>query len=760
MTNPLIAGLTFDGMSGSLGSVLLWSIATAAGAAFLVFTYWGIFQRSERSQAWVLFALRASGLLVLWLTLAKPAWLSHRSIEEPAHVAVILDDSASMSLSDSGKSSRYQQARQSYERLKHALENRGVKKLTSVDLFDILGNPLGDGPKTEPIAERTHLAAAISTVFSRAKAKPLAGIILISDGADNSGRVDLGGMSDLRQRDAQIGVYAIGFPKPDDPSVLDFAIGKLSAPERAMVNNKIAIEVPVTKSGGPEAKAIVSIKLGGETIAAKKVSFAHGKGQQLVSLDYTPSLPGSFQYVAVISTSQQESILTNNSANFPLQVDAEPIKVFYLEGSLRWEFRYLKDRLEQDPDVNLQTVIRRLNPDRAIGRPAKELLSAEGLKNIDVLILGDIEGKFFTDSEYESILAWLDQKNHSLLVLGGYQSFGAGGWRNTPLAKALPVIFAETEPFQREGPFVPRLTDEGKRHPSFQFSTGIQDMNLWNETARLDGLCLVQRAKPSATVLAVHPELKIDNEPAVVACWQNYGGGKSMVLTVDTTWQWSRIAKLVGKEDTIHRRFWSQTIRWLAGRGNEDRRPLLNVSTARTGYEPGQPVEIKVNRYSRPDIDFTNAEWSVEVRTADGQALCDANGKPVAPRLQANPTAPEEFTASLTAPASGRYQIDVRLLKEGKLLANQSTEFMVQGSSLEMADPIPKPELLKSIASATGGIYIDVGQEDRLIDQLPSKGWRREWDDRREFWNSPMLFVLFLVLVSAEWFIRRRNHLV
>jgi hypothetical protein len=212
------------------------------------------------------------------------------------------------------------------------------------------------------------------------------------------------------------------------------------------------------------------------------------------------------------------------------------------------------------------------------------------------------------------------------------------------------------------------------------------------------------------------------------------------------------VAVEVTRRDCLPHRFWSQTIRWLAGRGIDDRRPLLTVGTAKTGYEPGQLVEIKVNRHSRPDIDFTNSEWALDVTGPDG--------KPISPPLQANPTAPDEFTASLTAPASGKYDVAVRLSKEGKLLANQATEFLVQGTSLEMADPVPKPELLKSIASATGGVAVEIGQEDRLIDQLPSKGWRREWEDRREFWNSPVLFVLFLAFVSAEWFIRRRNQMV
>jgi uncharacterized membrane protein len=756
--NPVIAALSFDGIGTSPVSVTLWIAGIVFAAAFLVWTYWGIFRRSERNLAWGLFALRAGGLLLLALTLAKPSWVSRRSAEEPARVAVILDDSASMSLSDSGGPTRYEQAKQALDRLRAALENRHGKKV-AVDVYDILGNELPSGPKPEAAAEQTNLAAAVATTFGRAKGRPLAGIVLISDGADNRGRVNLGGLGDLRQRDAQVGVFAAGFPKPDDPSVLDFAVGKPNAPEEARVNNTVAVEVPVTKAGGPAAEATVALKLGGETLLTKKVSFPKGPGRQTVRLDYTPANLGSFHYTVAVATDLQESVLTNNAEAFDMAVFGEPIKVFYLEGAMRWEYRYLKERLEQDPDVNLRTVLRRLSPDRPAAKPGKELLSAETLKDVDVLILGDIEGKFLSASEYAAILAWLDGKNHALLVLGGYTSFGPEGWAETPLAKALPVVFAASEPYQKEGAFVPLLTDEGKRHPAFQFAAGPAAADLWTESAKLDGLCLVQRAKPGASVLAVHPELKINGEPAVVACWQNYGAGKTMVLTADTTWHWSRIAKLIGKEDTVYRRFWGQTVRWLAGRGTDDRRPLLKVSTDRTGYAPGQTVEIRVTRLPRPDLDLTGVEWSAELRSG-GTALTDANGKQLALPLKASLTAPDEFTATVNAPPGGRYEVAVKLTKDGKPLANQSAEFLVQGTSLELADPTPRPENLRAIAAATGGVAVEVGQEERLAEQLPVKPRYREWDDRREFWNSPALFVLFLVLVSAEWFIRRRNQMV
>src|SRR5262249_43885829 len=151
--------------------------------------------------------------------------------------------------------------------------------------------------------------------------------------------------------------------------------------------------------------------------------------------------------------------------------------------------------------------------------------------------------------------------NHSLLVLGGYHSFGSRGLRTTPLAAALPVVFSSEENPQSEKPFKFQLTDKGQGHPIFTVSVDrVRNTALWNEAPPLDGMSLVQRAKPGADVLAVNPQVQIEGQPAVVLAVQRAGGGgQVMVMAADTTWNWSRLPRIVGQPDNLYGRFWSQT---------------------------------------------------------------------------------------------------------------------------------------------------------------------------------------------------------
>ena len=101
----LVDGLHFEGVSPSWW--WLWPLLMVAGAAVLFWTYHGIFQRSERRLTWCLLALRGLGLLLLVLILSKPVWTRESEEVDPGHVAIVVDNSRSMSLPDSSGATRW-----------------------------------------------------------------------------------------------------------------------------------------------------------------------------------------------------------------------------------------------------------------------------------------------------------------------------------------------------------------------------------------------------------------------------------------------------------------------------------------------------------------------------------------------------------------------------------------------------------------------------------------------------------------------------
>ena len=724
----------------------LWLIGIGLGALLFSQTYRGIFLRTERRLTWWLMGLRGIGLVALLLALARPTWIRETQHVDPGRVAVILDDSLSMSLADPSGQSRYALGVKAVTELTNAINRPSAGPRIEVDLFDINGSPVAGAPPAEPRAERTDLVRAVSQTTSRLRSKALVGLVLVTDGVDNTGRGDL-----LALADTPAPVYAVGFREDTAAAQLDLSIENVQAPKRVILNNDVKVDIQIAKRAGPAVDATVAIKRGRDEVARQGISLREGAARERISLTFAPAEAGSFVYTASVETPVGEQLLANNAGHFPLQVEAEPIRVFYVEGFLRHEYKFLKNRLEDDPDVGLVSVVRRGKPESLQAGAGGQLITTARLDNLDIMILGDMEADYLAESEYKAIVDWVDQ-GHALLVLGGYRSFGLGGFQATPLADVLPVVFRASEPFQSEGPFVPRLTEAGLRHPIFEVTGDrVKDEAMWNASPPLLGCGLVARAKQGAEVLAVNPVAGADDGPAPIVVIQRYGAGTVMLLAVDTTWRWSRLTRVLNQSDTLFGRFWGQTVRWLSGRDEEAERPLIAVSTDQPDYEVGKPVTIRVSRLPQPGGDAVSGEVSVE--------LLNEAGDSVPLETAASTLEPDTFTGVYYPSAGGRYEAAAALIVDGQPIANQSTEFLVHGPDLELADTRTNRPQLQAIANATGGVYVDVEEAASLAGRIERRERRTPLIERNEFWNSPILFLVFLAAITAEWVVRRRNHL-
>lgn len=772
-----LARLTLD----NADPAWFWLAVVAASIVILVTTYRGIYRRSGRRLTWGLFALRLAGVLALFVALLKPSWTTILSRTDRPRVAVVLDDSQSMSLphrvGDGGEfTSRYQVAR---AWLTDSAAGKSLREKFDVSCFGVDGRELKlDDLPAEPSSEQTDLLRGMRAAAGRLRGQAAAGVIVISDGRDTTGRDDY-----LAGQEFLLPTYAIGFkqPAPGKGAPYDLAVASIDAPQRTLVHNAVQIKALVSKDGGDAADVPIQIERAGKPLLTHRVTLPVGAIQQVVTLSYTPTEPGDFVLAVHAVEQARERTTANNTRMFKLRVDADPIRVLYIEGYLRPEYTFLRDRLGNDPDIDLATLVRSANPDQMSASGLSnviaggELINEGRLKKIDVVILGDFEASMLGDSAYAELKKWIEGGG-ALMVLGGYHTLGDDGLARTPLADVLPVELAAGPLAQVEESFALKLTEDGKRFPAMFVTGEASDAQRWENLPQLKGLVMVKKAKPGATVLArailsrassedarlVEPRL----EGPVVLAWQRFGKGPVIVLTADTTWRWSRIARLAGKPDTMYARFWSQMVRWLAGRDvNKDLTPLA-VSTDSAVYDRGKRVTVRVKRNPAAMVPAADGRaapttLALNVRSPDGRTT------PLVP----NPSAdPDTWTATYFPDRGGRFEVDAKLVAASSSAAeqlpecaNQTAEFLVHGSGLELDDPSTNPALLEKIARPTGGYYTDIDDQEgltKLVEGLPSAE-RVTYDTRKAtVWNSPAVLVIFLGCVSAEWIIRRRNHLV
>ncbi len=743
-----------------------WGLVILGSLAVLALTYRDIYRRSRRRLTWTLFVVRALGLLVLLAALVRPAWRHVAEKIERPQVAVILDDSQSMSLAPSAAgeqhATRYRQARWWIE---ESPPGATLRKTFDVRFFNVAGRELdtADLPD-EPNAEQTDLVRAMRSVAGRLRGRNASGVILVSDGQDTTGR---GGYTVLQEY--PLPVFTLGFrpARGDAGAPVDLAVASVDAPARTLVHNEVRANVLIRKDGGGALDVPVYVERAGTPLATERASLAAGRVEKLVTLTFTPAEPGDFVMTVRVGAARNETTTVNNTGMFKLRVDAEPIRVLYIEGVLRAESKFLRRRLADDPDVDLITFARAANPDQASVSgvlAGAELATPQRLKKIDVVLLGDFESGMLDRRAYAALRDWVEAGG-GLMILGGYKNLSEEGLVRTALADLLPVEPAGGVA-QIDQPFRFAPTADGRRHPALTVTGDMtRDAALWQSLPELQGIVATGRAKPAATVLARHPQVNVSDpgqEGYVVLATQPFGKGTVTVLTADTTWRWSRLVRLTGRPDTLYVRFWSQMVRWLAHRDVASGRTALMVSTETASYQRGERVTVTVRRNPAvvlPGEEGTKTSLALGVTTPDGR---QTPLEPVADLADAN-----RWTATYFPDRGGRFTVDARLLRaadEGAAdAANQQTEFLVEGSKIELENPTPNVAVMGRIARLTGGVYAnldDAKATEDLVASLPSAPRVVRQERTTHMWNSPILFVIFLALVCAEWIVRRRNHLV
>ncbi|HEX4141970.1 MAG TPA: glutamine amidotransferase [Pirellulales bacterium] len=738
-----------------------WLLVLVGALALLVSTYAGMYRRSGRRLAWWLMGLRLAGVGMLLLAILKPVWSHQLRRETRPMLAVVVDNSESMSLpaadSDGRALARYQRAR---DWLDQAPVARQLARDFDVKWFGIDGRPLDKLPD-EPQVEQTDLTDALERVAARVRGQGPRAVVLISDGQDTTTRA-----SSMTLDEYPLPVFALGFGQHgNQENAFDVVLVSATAPERVRVHNSVAVQLLVKKDGGPALTVPLLVERGSDVLHRETIELPAGNAHLPLTVNFTPDEVGDFVLSARLEALADERTAANNAQAFRLRVEAEPIRVLLVEGTLRIEFTFLRDHLEQDPDVDLATLVRAASPAGASATAALlggELITAERLKKIDVVLLGDFEARMLEDDSYRALHDWVDAGG-GLMVLGGYENLSPSGFWQTPLAELLPVEPAGVAR-QIDRPFQFSLTPEGFAHPAMTLSgNSTEDAALWQALPPLAGVVGVGKAKPGAVVLARDTDTgnsagRDSAEGEIVLAAQSFGKGRVGLLAADTTWRWSRLVRLAGRSDAMYVRFWSQWVRWLAGRDVRSQAAPLAVTTDKPGYRRGEKVKVTIHRNPVALVPGASAgatALKLSVRTPDSAPV---ELKPVAVSAD-----PDTWTAEYFPERGGRFQIDAALTGAGasETVANAAADFYVRGSDLELDNPSTDSAILASIARRTGGMYADIDDtagQARWLEALPTSQ-RVNYEVRTDrLWNHPLLLLGFVGLLTGEWFLRRRHH--
>jgi uncharacterized membrane protein len=706
--------------------------------------------------------VRALAALAALFLVLEPAVQLLQTARVKNRLAVLVDRSRSMGFPiEPGGEARTAAAARFLAESRAALERAGGDLAVEAYGFDRDAWPadLSALQKGEPASGgHTDLLRALETVAggSGAQGRRLAGVLLVSDGADNGALAEglaSQGRTALRALGVPVNTVAVGHEAPRD-----LAVERVAVDDFAFVRNTLTVEATLRARGFGREDVKVVLRREGAVVAQADVRLEPGKELYTVPLSFAPDTTGTFVLTVATPVLPGEAVAENNSRSFVLRVIRDRVRVLLVAGRPSWDERFLRGILKDDPNVDLVSFfILRTAGDTPgpqdqlslIPFPVGEILG-EQLRTFDAVLFVNFAYQPYRSLDIERYLPNLRdyvRGGGAFAMVGGDQSFSEGRYAATPIAEVLAVDPAEGLGSTAE-PFRPRLTPEGRRHPVTSLVPGEgPNEAAWSALPPLPGLnrTVPLDAGSGARVLLEAPSVLVGGRPAPVVAVREVGAGRTLAVTTDGSWNWGFLAAEDGLGNRAHQRFWSQALRWLV---RDPELTPLQVQPERPAVEPGEPLGLSVSLRGTDYAPAPGARVSAELVSADGKPVARAEGS-----TGADGTVHLEFPPA----PPGAYRVVASAERPGAPAEKASAALAVRSSGAEDADVAPRPQLLREIAEATGGSFSSLprgGLPDlRLADpEVVEVGRRKDvpiWD---RWWSLAVL----ATALAGEWSLRRR----
>lgn len=728
-------------LSQPLPPVLFFAIlAIGLALAFVNFLPWVSMRLSVR--IWTCL-LRLAMLAVLLAVLGGLEWKVQLEMNERPRWTVLLDDSGSMATTDAGGQTRYTAALADLDRIRGKVGDRVDLTVQTFGGSAELGLEPGQGPTLfQDVIARAAL--------SRGQVERL---ILLTDGRDSERR-DLERLGDdLQARGIRVAVRLFGSTTPPAD------VGIAAEPDRNVL--RLGEELVVRGSvRGPRATGdeSVTLKEDGKPIKTFQVQ---SKNDGRFEVRHRPKQKGAHIYSLELPAA--DAVAANNSTRFTVNVVEEKINVLLLEGFPRFEFKFVKLVLEVDPLVNLVSVAHIPGGGVHVQGTPLHRNAEEGLINspaelfkYDVVILRDVPRSYFraggdtTESRLLNLVQFVTKRGGGLVVLGGQDVYRAGGYQDSHLAPILPFDLSNriSNQDQFDGLFYVQVPQQAYDHPILQLlPNAAENRERLGSLRQLDGSNNVGGLKPLATPLLTRMvqvkgkgDTLVEKEAPILA-YMAVGEGKVLAAAVDTLWRWQLQPDF---DDPPLAMLLANTVRYLAPPpGRKPGQP--NITLSDPSPQVGQDVELATDLRDANYDPITSADLVVTVRKPDSSSYR------MYPRDL--PEEPGHYAYRVHLDQPGPYLVTARY---GKF---ESTRELVAGAAAgEFADLSADREGMERMTKAAGGELV-TGELDGWLNRLDLQPTRKPAERDLEVWNSPLVLLLFLGLISADCYVRKRQGL-
>ena len=644
----------------------------------------------------------------------------------------------------------------------------------------------------------SRLGTAVRQVIDQYRGMNLAGVVMFTDGVTTRDET----IGQVAEYAAQKAVPLLFVGVGDDHEIRDLRLHDLQCEDSVYVNDRVIFEARLTGQGYKDLNVPVVLKVKEKNGKERELERTHvkidpsGKAVKLRLAHEVKEVGRKTFVIEVVAPKAEGEEKAPVSSNLRLErtidvLETKLIRVLYVEGQPRYEFRFLKFFLEREAadakknkSIELSVVLQ--DADRDFFQTDRTTLRSfpstqAELAKYDVIVIGDVNPQKFGDKDMKNIVTFVsgvDEKGKAterggggLLMIAG-PLFAPHAYKNTPLAAVLPI-----EPLTDKAPVGKadhleklklELTPMGRQNPIFRFvADEAGNQAIWQRLAPMYWWSQGYKLKPLAEVLAVHPTQKADVPPPSgtgegrlpLAIHQFVGSGRSLFFGFDETWRWR-----LRDDEVRFNKFWVQTLRFLA-RGRSNRTDLR--LDRQTPYRVGEPIKITVRFPENMQMpEGTKPGEKTEVKVVVEYLPSKADDK--SPEVQVMSLTKVEgslatFEDQWKQTREGKYKF--RLLTpnvptpDGEKPAAEATVELPPG---ELDRLRMNQQEMTQAADQTLGRFYTLASADTIPDDVttgpppPSSSPR----PAERLWNTWPLFLWAMLLVTGEWILRKRKHLL
>ncbi|MCY2968234.1 MAG: hypothetical protein NT069_32160 [Planctomycetota bacterium] len=595
------------------------------------------------------------------------------------------------------------------------------------------------------VGPATHLGDAVEQVLEDAAGRPVAGLVLLSDGQNTGGRSP----ADAAHSAAVASTPVFAVPVGTTVRLRDVAVVDMFTSGQVSVGDKAQVSVTI-ESTGFDGRSVDVQLFDGTTLLATRKLVLNGAEQQQIELSFEAKEAGNRSLTVSIPIQPEEpaALQPNNTDIALLRVSAEKVKILFIDGGPRWDFRFLKNamrrdhglagRAKADPDIILDTEVARKASVPGATSPYPATL--DDLAEYHTVILGDIAPNRLPEGFLGLLRQAVEERGLGLIVAAGPRATPHG--YDSDFQDLLPVrlktgVTGSSAPVYN--PYHIDVTPEGDLHELLRLNEdGGRNREAWAKMPPYYWCAAVDRASSAASVLAVNPNVENGFGKMPLIAWQFFGAGRVLFLGTDSTWLWRQ-----NSGDRYYYTFWGQAVRFVARRDeSESKKNHLELQPVRV--QPGEATRAELLAYDAKGEPRTERTVSVQVQTPDN--------KPAQIELTADSRQPGRYTGRYLPPLAGDYIVTY---EPGDGSDRVDARMKVMASTAELRHPNVNRATLEGLATASGGQVLELSSLATLPEKLKGEPSISHLYREKTMWDNWLMLVLLVVLYSVDVGLRR-----